>query len=60
MLQIDKIENSSTFELCYICNGKEPNKNVYTRHIESPHIIEVFTMHGKCISKFREKIKNAK
>ncbi len=59
MLQIEKIENCCSFEICFVCKGKEPDKKVYAVHTERPTLTEVFTMHGKCISKFREKI-NAK
>ena len=56
MLQIDKIENSCTFELCFICEKSEPDKKVFAKRTETPQLTEIFVMHGKCIPKFREKI----
>ena len=59
MSQIDKIESSCTFELCYICKKTEPDKKVFAKHTDRPTLTEIFVMHGKCIPKFREDI-NAK
>jgi hypothetical protein len=59
MLQIDKIENSCTFELCFVCEKSEPDKKVFAKRTETPQLTEIFVMHGKCVPKFREDI-NAK
>ena len=56
MLQIEKIENSCTFELCYVCKKTEPDKKIFAKHTDRPQLTEIFVMHGKCIPKFREKI----
>ena len=54
MLQIDKIENSCTFELCFVCEKSEPDKKVFAKRTETPQLTEIFVMHGKCVPKFRE------
>jgi len=54
MLQIEKIENSCTFELCFVCKKTEPDKKVFAKHLETPQLTEIFVMHGKCVPKFRE------
>ena len=56
MLQIDKIENSCTFELCFVCEKSEPDKKVFAKRTEIPKLTEIFVMHGNCIPKFREDI----
>ena len=59
MLQIEKIENSCTFELCYVCKKTEPDKKIFAKHTDRPTLTEIFVMHGKCIPKFREKLRES-
>ena len=59
MLQIEKIENSCTFELCYVCKKTEPDKKIFAKHTDRPTLTEIFVMHGKCIPEFREKLRES-